>query len=176
VSRLIAAGAGAAGLPSARLSPSQLGMAVRQEPVVQWSRLGPQVPEEQPAGPHAPSHRESSQQVQKAGPGDAPSQGNSGQTADSSTQSANAQQGGASGGASRLERVIIHPPDMRLPVAWQLAYRGIMRHLAEAAAAQAKSESGATEAKDMHVVLRFHSRSAQLLYFPVCVSHWYNHH
>jgi hypothetical protein len=139
-------------------------MAVRQEPVVQWSRVGPHRQEQEEGGSHNHSHSSSSQQ---SGPEPGPSGSNSDKTASSHAQGAGAQQGRTTGGGGTCDSVIIHPPDMQLPVAWQLAYRGIMRHVAEAAAHQAKSESGATEAKEFHVVLRFHTRSAQLLYLPV---------
>ncbi len=48
---------------------------------------------------------------------------------------------------------VVHPPDMTRSVAWQLAYRGLMRDLTIRAERAAVEASGATSARDMHVTL-----------------------
>ncbi len=133
--------AGAAAAPSSGLRPEQQGPATCQVPLSTAGRLANQ---------------------QQQGAASASSGSNSQQDSDGANPDRQEQGFGCTAGGAGQPRpapalppgqVVIHEPDMRQQIAWQLAYRGLMTGLIEEAKARMLKETGAADVKDVHVDL-----------------------
>ena len=77
---------------------------------------------------------------------------------------------------------MLHSPDMRQHIAWQLAYRGMMHAKIAEATVWAKEEGKASEVKDVFVALQvgeqMHAGTQTCTYTYMCVhthTHTYTH-